>query len=344
MKWLFAAPLSGVRTSIFISNYYSSLARAAERAGVIVEMHDTEEVIASPRVPPFVRSLYRPLSHIVDRHRLLTIMEGGMKRKLVEHVRRFLPDVVFLYVINAQSMDSAVREIKKIGCKVVMWRGLSPDNLSEGIRRVLSEIDCLFIYDKTYVSLYHRLGCRKVELVPLGIDTRYIDSISPGSGMPKISFIGMIDDKRFRLLSRLADLSLGVWSWNYSRSAYPILASLFRGEASGDKAISILKSSLVSLNAHRDFEQSGGNYRLFEIAASGALQLVDDMPDISRYFTPGEEIITYRNENDLRDKVLYYLRNENERCQIAANAYQRVKRSHDIDDRFKLISDVVKSI
>lgn len=347
MKILFAAPFSGVRTSIFISEYYGSLVRAASRLGHQVNKLDTGELVASSKVHPWIRQAYRPLSGLIERFRLMSFLEGALRRRLLEAVEDCRPDILFLYVINAQSLATIVREIRRKGVAVVMWIGLNPQKLSSGVKRILPELDCVFCYDSTYLPYYKDMGCRRAEIVPLGIDIDRFDSVKLTSedllDAPLISFVGMIDDTRRRILGSLQGKDLGIWTWNMGVED-SVLEPFFKGEAAGEECIRVLKASPISINIHRSFEVSGGNYRLFEIPASGALQLVDNKAGVKKYFEPDEEIVIFENEEDLSEKIDYFLDHEEQRQAIARKARARLVRDHGILDRFKRMEQIIMTL
>jgi spore maturation protein CgeB len=345
MRILFAAPLNGVRSGIFISNYYRSLARAAISSGHIVALHDTQEIATSSNLPFLLRRAYSPFSGLVEGLRLMSILEVSLRSELLRAIENFKPDVVFIYAICAQSLKKVIRKIRKKGIKVVMWIGLNPDVLPKNVKNLICDLDCVFCYDYEYLPIYLKMNCARVELVPMGVDIDYIDSIDNRkiSKTVDVSFIGMIDDTRLKYLSNLYNIDLGIWSWD-AKAKCSSLASYYRGEASGEKTINILKGSKCSINLHREFEFSGGNYRLFEIPACKALQFVDNKPSISKYFVPDEEIIIFRSINDLKNKIEYYLNHEDERLKIVENARRRVVREHCILDRFKRMERVLNDL
>jgi spore maturation protein CgeB len=345
MKIMFAAPFSGARTSIFISEYYASLSRAATTLGHEIKLHDTREIIASSKISPFLRKAYLPFAGIIERLRLMSLLERKLQKDLMEAVEKFRPEVLFIYVINTQSLSSIIKTIRKRGIIVVMWVGLNPNVLSRGAKSILPELDCVFYYDYTYKESFFNLGCRRVEIVPMGIDVNRFDAVNKTSNIEPVdvSFVGMIDDSRRKLLGALQGVNLGIWSWNVDPDD-SVLRTFLKGEASGDKAIKILKASRISVNIHRDFEHSGGNYRLFEIPASGALQLVDNKPMIPKYFTPEKEIIVFDGPTDLRGKIDYFLSHESERTKIAKNARLRLEREHGMVDRFQRMEKILNKL
>jgi len=93
----------------------------------------------------------------------------------------------------------------------------------------------------------------------------------------------------------------------------------------------------IALNHHRTVRSIDGQSgtekhqqatslgpRAYEIAACSAFQLCDAQPELAEVF--GDSVATYADAKDLRRKVTYYLANDAERHQMAAEANRRVLR------------------
>jgi spore maturation protein CgeB len=77
----------------------------------------------------------------------------------------------------------------------------------------------------------------------------------------------------------------------------------------------------------------GGNMRLFEAAALGTFQLVDNRPGIHEWFKDGEHLVIYKDTQDLREKAAYYLAHPEERLAIAEAARAYVLAHHTYEQR-----------
>lgn len=77
--------------------------------------------------------------------------------------------------------------------------------------------------------------------------------------------------------------------------------------------------------------------RDFEAPGCGSLLLTQDTEEITEYFIPGEEIITYQDANDATEKINHFLANEDELENIAKRGYERVLRDHTWEKRFSSI-------
>ncbi|HEY9855431.1 MAG TPA: glycosyltransferase, partial [Stenomitos sp.] len=75
--------------------------------------------------------------------------------------------------------------------------------------------------------------------------------------------------------------------------------------------------------------------RTFEYPACGAFQITFEDPRLGAYFRIGEEVVTFRDEDDLAAKIRYYLEHEHEREAIAEAALDRVLREHTWEQRWR---------
>jgi spore maturation protein CgeB len=74
--------------------------------------------------------------------------------------------------------------------------------------------------------------------------------------------------------------------------------------------------------------------REFEAPMSGALYLTEDQPELAEYFTPGQEVLTYTDRDDLLDKARYYLAHQEEAERIRRAGLERARREHTWQHRF----------
>jgi spore maturation protein CgeB len=77
--------------------------------------------------------------------------------------------------------------------------------------------------------------------------------------------------------------------------------------------------------------------RLVEVAACGAFQLTNSIPELSRMFEVGSEIVVARRYNELLDSIRYFLEHEKERAEIAQNALARAQAEHTFEQRFDFL-------
>lgn len=86
--------------------------------------------------------------------------------------------------------------------------------------------------------------------------------------------------------------------------------------------------SKINLNVTCASITTGLPQRIWDVLACGGFLITNNQPEISEYFIPGTDLETYSSMEELRDKVNYYLTHEKERCEIAQNGYDKVKKEH----------------
>jgi spore maturation protein CgeB len=71
------------------------------------------------------------------------------------------------------------------------------------------------------------------------------------------------------------------------------------------------------------------------------MQLSDSQQYLGQIFEIGKEIVAYRGENELIEKLNYYLEHDDERKKIALNGYRRVLRDYRFSDILRKSADYI---
>jgi spore maturation protein CgeB len=107
----------------------------------------------------------------------------------------------------------------------------------------------------------------------------------------------------------------------------------------GHAKLAIYSGATVSLNHHHPMNDIVGvNTRAFELAAAGACQVVDHKDELPALFTPGHEVVTYRDPHELRRHLDYYLAHPDEAREIGQNALKRALGEHTLRHRLEEIT------
>ncbi|UWZ86949.1 CgeB family protein [Occallatibacter riparius] len=104
-------------------------------------------------------------------------------------------------------------------------------------------------------------------------------------------------------------------------------------------------SSRFTLNLTRDDMVAAGyspSVRLFEASACGAAILSDKWPGLETFLTPGEEILTPKDEFEVRSILVDTT--EEERRRIGSNARERILAAHTSAHRAREFEDVVERV
>lgn len=272
---------------------------------------------------------------------------------LLEQARRFQPGIIWLSGDNRVILPSTLQQLKREhDCAIIYVNGVSPIVFSHAIERAAARLyDLVLVNDYYHGMQWLELGARRVECLPYAaIDPDFHfpqpKTDSPDAHLCEVGFVGtLVPDhlysERVAALESLRDFDLGIWSMHEVPAS---LKPFHRGSALGKEMLSVLSSVKISINAHGDFMRYGGNMRLFETAALGTFQIVDDRPGVGEWFSIGEHLATFRDHDDLRDKARYYLDNDAERQRIAASAREHVLARHRYDQRLARVEGLLGEV
>jgi spore maturation protein CgeB len=255
---------------------------------------------------------------------------------------RLRPDLLIVSGSNWYLLPDTLREIKRrVGCRVV----LNEQHL-QVLRwyqaAALEVYDHVFTQDSALVPLLRVSPARQVSLLgpacdplehrPVALEAR--DRLDLGSDL---AYVGWGYPNRLRLFEELLDFDVKLWGMGWDAS--PALAGRFRREpVHGLKKTKIYNAARIVVNLQSTWYQIDGvTCRPFEVAACGGFCLSEPKKDLSLFFTPGEEMVTFEGQDDLRDKARYYLAHEDERLEIAARARARALREHTYEHRARQV-------
>lgn len=103
----------------------------------------------------------------------------------------------------------------------------------------------------------------------------------------------------------------------------------------------IFQCSRINLNMTNRPIRSGLPQRIFDIMGVGGFLLTNYQPELPEYFEIGKELVVYESQDDLLDKIQYYLSHEEERKRIAANGQKAIEERHQYYMRLKLMFETV---
>ena len=117
-----------------------------------------------------------------------------------------------------------------------------------------------------------------------------------------------------------------------------------RGQVETDEErAGIYRNSRINLHFTPRSVQTGIPQQVFDIMEAGGFVLTNFQMDIPDYFVIGEQLETFTSENELLEKIQYYLEHEEERARIALAGQQAVREYHSYKQRAVTIFNTVFS-
>ena len=251
------------------------------------------------------------------REKLLGRLHGEAARdqlvapRLMAAVEESRPDLFFtLYGFNVAAQVLAL--LRDRGVPRVNWWLNDPFQFERACG-ILPAYDFAFTNAKYSVDAYRARGIRNVRFLPTACEPSvHRPLIGDPSLACEVSFAGDWSENRERIITRLVEANIcgvslfGPWRKKLPRSS-PLRPHLHSGFFSPEKMVRIFASSLATLNIHTWYGRYdyGLNPRVFEAAACGVPQLVDEKREL-RELVPADKLyclFAYRDEAELHAQV-----------------------------------------
>ncbi len=272
---------------------------------------------------------------------------------LLEQADRFQPDLVWLSGGNREILPGALERLKREHrCKILFVHGDSPIVFASANERAAAPLyDLVLVNDRYHGAQWRELGAPRVACLPyVAVDPEFHApqpmTDAPGEHLCDIGFVGtLVPDhlysERVAALESLRDFDLGIWSIHDAPAS---LRAHVRGYALGEAMLRVLSSVKICVNTHGNTMRYGVNLRLFECAALGTFQIVDDRPGVAENFTVGEHLVTFSDHADLREKARYYLARDEERERMAVAARAHALARHRYDQRVARVEELLAGL
>lgn len=135
------------------------------------------------------------------------------------------------------------------------------------------------------------------------------------------------EQERFMTLKNISDhFNLDLWTLS-DTSRFP-KANVRGGADSVTMMPKIFKCSKINLSMTNRPIRTGMPLRMFDTMGAGGFLLTNYQAEIPEYFEIGKDLEVYESQDDLLNKIAYYLEHDDERREIAKNGQNKIKNEH----------------
>jgi spore maturation protein CgeB len=262
-------------------------------------------------------------------------------------------------VLKGESLDASL--IKKAraatGAVFVNW---FQDSVTVPVLRKLAVsvsggYDFFFGIDSPEVLEICGLRSGRTGFLPMGFDPDIYRKMDMGPGDAghygsDVAFVGTMVPNRVAAFERLGFQGLKIWGPPVSvhgpwlTGASP-LAPCYTGVAPlGEEAAKVYSASSIIIGMHCNFGEHVSNVtpRLFEVPGCGGFLLTDHNSQVGLFFDTQNEMATYRDLPELKEKVRYFLGNPSRRAEMAERAHRRAHAEHTYKHRLQQMFSLVE--
>jgi hypothetical protein len=269
---------------------------------------------------------------------------------VLEQVNRFQPDILHLGDTVAFDMRF-VRRLKKRPKYVIGWRAApTPDTVDwMGMDLLLSHLD-------SGLKFAWEHGVQDARRFYPGFSKWVADAVASESKEYDLVFVGQWSpdhERRNKLISKIAKAALGSerpFSFGlFLECADPskmpdAVRKLNRGARWGMEMYRAVKRGRIALNAEIDMARgSAGNMRFFEATGLGVCLLTEHHDNISSYFQPGKELVTFKGLSDCLTQLYALLDNPLKVDEVASLGQRQCLTRHESHVRMEALQQILKS-
>lgn len=243
-------------------------------------------------------------------------------------------------VLEQRIMPEIVRQLRRNGIKVALW---FPDALSNMGRQLmlLSPYDAIFLKDPYLVKRLGAVLDLPLFYLPEACNPRRHRPLGTAGTEPYLVLAGSMYPSRMRLLERLLEhgIPLRLYGGRFPRWAGNTpLREVHAGRCVfGEDKARVYRSAAGVLNNLHPAEIEGVNARLFEAAGCGAAVLTEFRPVLPDLFAIGEEVLAYRDFDELLAEATRLLRDPALGAKLGDAAAARANESHSYEKRLTVI-------
>jgi spore maturation protein CgeB len=268
----------------------------------------------------------------------------GLHDRLARAVAGTSPAIVL--VLEGNQVDGAmVASLRQSGGPTWVNWFCDARRSAQDILPLAAAYDVVFVADRATVEALDEPGNPPVHYLSAGCDPSIHRPMRARDRFrANVVFVGTATPHRERRLAELVEFGVAVWGPGWRRTK---LRDYCRGELlSHEDYIRAYAGASVAVNvACTDDEATvrdpGASRRLFELAAIGVPQVVEEHPDIHEHFREGSEVLVARSAQDLRGFTAEALHDRAWAEQVAAGARQRALAEHTYMHRLAALLQVV---
>ncbi len=335
MKILVVLPMYG--GSLPIGRY---CARGLERQGHLVDVFES----------PLFMPAFDGLKQLNISSSGLDYLENSflqvVSSAVLAKVETMQPDLV-LALAQAPLSRQTLGRLRQDGIPTAMWF-VEDFRLFQYWRGFAPYYDFFAVIQKEpFITELNKIGVHNVLYLPLAADDHFhrplqLDTVDRRRYGSDVSFLGAGYPNRRRAFKSLMGYDFKIWGTEWDGCEE--LKSLVQMEGrrvTPEEGVKIFNASAINLNLHSSVnaeqEVVQGDFvnpRTFELAACGAFQLVDRRGLLPELFA-ADEIVTFEDLDELKQKIDYFLSRPREREEIARRSRQRVLSEHTYEQRMK---------
>ena len=316
--------------------------------------------VYEPEYPKFKDQ--NALQKRLSRQKFLAAFFHLQNQKYIEALDKYKPD--FVFVINNSRMNGEFLQYANKQQIPVYMYCIDSIRWCDKALEHMHYYDEIFSYEPSDSEIEFQPG-KFVKFLPLGFDPAiYKPDNSITDKKYDLCFVGRLDKRRLSVLNKVAEyacrnkLQFAVYTsiqlfniphfWlipkllvrrlKYNIKYKYLRQYIINRPVIGEELTTLYNNSKICLNIHVGTHagmHTGPNPRTFELLGCQAFEIIDTGHLDKTALKSGKHLIEFSDEDDLIQKIDYYLQHSDERNLIAANGFQTTKKLYNLSELIK---------
>lgn len=305
------------------SSFYRPYSEAFKKLGIDYELFDNRKTVLLEKIIFVLSKVFKNLS---------PLQVKMINWRLLLSVKSYKPDLV-LVIKGENIFPETILNIRKKTTVVNYFSDYFRWFSDTQIQSWLKAYQVVYTGDLSDVTDYKKKGFDNIYHVHLaGPVVRDIRK-------PKkydVVFVGAYSKERESMFKKLSGFNFKIWGdkkWINSSLSNNYMDKWL----SAEDTLEVFANSKIVVNFHNDLSGKNRyiNLRVFEATAAGSLLISDLRQDLPSLFEIEKEIVIYKDGDDLKNKVGFFLENDKKRIEIAERGFQRCMRDHTYEKRLE---------
>lgn len=300
------------------------------------------------------------LRELKKKHEVNVFQIKSGLRVLQPLTKSFKPEVA-ITLVGFKLPARMIHWLKQQQIKTAVWFTEDPYYMDQ-TAELSRYYDFVFTIDTAALEFYEKNGHKHTYQLPLATEPQIF---SPKKEI-EAQFKSDICIVGYPYLDRIQYIQLLLQNTNYNIKVVgkwkkPLYSfqnnpklSIYDGWVEPSIVADFYNGANIVLNTHRpsNLKQNQNrhgikgktiNNRTFDVASCGSFQLIDYKEDLSNHFIEDEEMISFKNDQELIKKIDYFMQSEEERQRIANNARKRVLKEHTFEHRLDKMLNIINN-